>query len=451
MVSLVADLHLAPTASARRHLLAEGVDGADIVVTGNTVVDAFVDVAARPFDTANPLAGVPLDDGRLVLTAHRRESFGPPLREAFEAVRALVEGGGDVTVVHPVHPNPDVQALAAEVLGGVDNVHLVPPLDYRGFVGLLSAAHLVLTDSGGVQEEAPSVGVPVLVLRDVTERPEAVEAGTAMLVGTATDRIVSGARLLLDDPSAYRTVARASNPTVTAVPGSASPARSQPGPDGVASIALPEAGPAAEQEVDGRPSPRPVSRRVALAVLALLSVQFAALCLHQAWNDSATFDEPVYTRDRPGHPLRRGAAAQQRGAAAAEGPALPLRLAGVDVPLDGAWADADTIDDDGWFLAYELAGEFTAASTPSGGPAAGRVRQPADGCDRGRGGRPGPVRTERHAVLPGGRAAGGGRLAGHPAGRRLRAHQQRRPGVRPGGRGRRPRSSGTCAPRRGGR
>lgn len=214
VVSMVADLHLAPTGSARLNLLAEGVDDADIVVTGNTVVDAFVDVAARPFDPAGtPLAGVPFDDGRLVvLTAHRRESFGPPLREAFEAARALVEGDGDVRIVYPVHPNPDVQALAAEVLAGLDRVHLVPPLDYRSFVGLLSAAHLVLTDSGGVQEEAPSVGVPVLVLRDVTERPEAVEAGTAMLVGTAADRIVSAARLLLDDPSAHDAMARASNP-----------------------------------------------------------------------------------------------------------------------------------------------------------------------------------------------------------------------------------------------
>jgi UDP-N-acetylglucosamine 2-epimerase (non-hydrolysing) len=214
VVSMVADLHFAPTAAARDNLLAEGVAGADIVVTGNTVVDAFTDVAARRFDSAGtPLEGVPLDDGRLiVLTAHRRESFGRPLREALEAVRALVEGDPDVRVVYPVHPNPDVQALALEVLAGVDRVHLVPPLDYRSFVGLLSVAHLILTDSGGIQEEAPSVGVPVLVMRDVTERPEAVEAGTAALVGTSAGRIVAAARRLLDDPCAHDAMARASNP-----------------------------------------------------------------------------------------------------------------------------------------------------------------------------------------------------------------------------------------------
>jgi UDP-N-acetylglucosamine 2-epimerase (non-hydrolysing) len=214
LVSMVADLHLAPTRSARDNLLAEGVADADVVVTGNTVVDAFVDVAGRPFDPAGtPLEGVPLDDGRLVvLTAHRRESFGAPLREAFEAVRALTEGYDDVRVVYPVHPNPDVQGLAREVLGGVDRVHLVPPLGYGDFAGLLARAHLILTDSGGIQEEAPSVGVPVLVLRDVTERPEAVEAGTARLVGTAAARIVGEAGRLLDDPEAHAAMSRAENP-----------------------------------------------------------------------------------------------------------------------------------------------------------------------------------------------------------------------------------------------
>jgi UDP-N-acetylglucosamine 2-epimerase (non-hydrolysing) len=214
LVGMVADLHFAPTRSARDNLLAEGVAEADVVVTGNTVVDAFLDVAGRPFEPAGtPLAGLPLDDGRLVvLTAHRRESFGPPLREAFEAVRELAGRYGDVRIVYPVHPNPDVQGLAREVLGGVDRVHLVPPLDYRRFAGLLARATLVLTDSGGIQEEAPSVGVPVLVLRDVTERPEAVAAGTARLVGTAAGRIVAEAARLLDDPAAHAAMARAGNP-----------------------------------------------------------------------------------------------------------------------------------------------------------------------------------------------------------------------------------------------
>lgn len=214
IVSSVADLHFAPTAAAHANLLAEGFDAADVIVTGNTVIDAFVDVAARPFRTAGtPLDGVPLDHGRLVvLTAHRRESLGMPLREAFAAVRSLVARYDDLRVVYPVHPNPDVRSVAYEVLGGIGRVHLVPPLDYRSFVGLLSAAHLVLTDSGGIQEEAPSVGVPVLVLRDVTERPEGIDAGTSRLVGTSAERIVAAASELLDDPAAHAAMARASNP-----------------------------------------------------------------------------------------------------------------------------------------------------------------------------------------------------------------------------------------------
>jgi UDP-N-acetylglucosamine 2-epimerase (non-hydrolysing) len=213
-VSMVADLHFAPTHAARANLLAEGVDDSDVIVTGNTVVDAVVDVARRPFDAAGtPLEGLSEGDGRLVvLTAHRRESFGPPMREALEAVRALTARFDDVRVVYPVHPNPEVRSLALDVLGDVERVHLVPPLDYRSFIWLLSHARLVLTDSGGIQEEAPSFGVPVLVLRDVTERPEAVEAGTARLVGTTADRIVSAASELLDNTAAYEAMATASNP-----------------------------------------------------------------------------------------------------------------------------------------------------------------------------------------------------------------------------------------------
>ena len=134
------------------------------------------------------------------------------MREALEAARALVARHDDLRIGYPVHPNPGVRAVACDVLGGVERVHLVPPLDYRCFAGLLSLAHLVLTDSGGVQEEAPSVGVPVLVLRDTTERPEAVEAGPARLVGTSAPQIVAAASHLLGDRAAYEAMARASNP-----------------------------------------------------------------------------------------------------------------------------------------------------------------------------------------------------------------------------------------------
>jgi UDP-N-acetylglucosamine 2-epimerase (non-hydrolysing) len=215
VVTMIADLHLAPTAGAAANLRREGVNGAAVVVTGNTVVDALLHAAELPFDpAASPLGDVPLDGASLILlTAHRRESFGAPLREVFEAVRTLVgQYRGAVRVVYPVHPNPAVRRDAVAVLGGVEHVYLTPPLDYFTLVHLMKRSTLILTDSGGIQEEAPSLRVPVLVLRERSERPEAVEAGLARIVGTDGARILTEARRLLDDPSTREAMHRATNP-----------------------------------------------------------------------------------------------------------------------------------------------------------------------------------------------------------------------------------------------
>ncbi len=211
MTTALADWHFAPTTWARDNLLREGVPAERVVVTGNTVTDALRWVATR---VPEQPPGIPdLGDSRLILvTAHRRESFGPPFRELCEALRTLVERNPDVSLVYPVHLNPNVQEPVRAILGDVRRVHLVPPVDYGTMVSLLRRAYLVLTDSGGIQEEAPSFGKPVLVMRDTTERPEGVEAGTARLVGTARDRIVGEAERLLNDPTAYAAMARAHNP-----------------------------------------------------------------------------------------------------------------------------------------------------------------------------------------------------------------------------------------------
>jgi UDP-N-acetylglucosamine 2-epimerase (non-hydrolysing) len=214
VAGVVADLHFAPTAWARDNLLREGIPADRILVTGNPVIDALRAAASRPYDwKSGPLAAIP-DDRRIVLvTAHRRENFGAPLESILTALRTLAETyPGEITIVYPVHLNPNVQEPARRMLGDLTNVHLLPPLDYLPMVHLMKRAHLVLTDSGGLQEEAPALGTPVLVLRRVTERPEALEAGTARLVGTDAARIVAEARRLLDDPSSHAAMARAVNP-----------------------------------------------------------------------------------------------------------------------------------------------------------------------------------------------------------------------------------------------
>jgi len=215
LADALSTLHLAPTEGARENLLREGILDARIRVTGNTVIDALLEVAARPYDFARgPLARVPLDGKRVLLvTTHRRESFGAPLRALCRAIRQLVERyPRDIQVVLPVHLNPNVQKPVREELGRSANIALLEPLDYEPLVHLMKRATLILTDSGGLQEEAPSLGVPVLVLRQVTERPEGVEAGAARVVGTDTDTIVAAAVQLLDNPEEHRRMARVRNP-----------------------------------------------------------------------------------------------------------------------------------------------------------------------------------------------------------------------------------------------
>jgi UDP-N-acetylglucosamine 2-epimerase (non-hydrolysing) len=214
VAAVVADLHFAPTAWARDNLLREGIPADRILVTGNPVIDALLAVSSRPYDwKSGPLAAIP-DDRRIVLvTAHRRENFGAPLESILTALRTLAETyPSEIAIVYPVHLNPNVQEPARRMLGDLTNVHLLPPLDYLPMVHLMKRAYLVLTDSGGLQEEAPALGTPVLVLRRVTERPEALEAGTARLVGTDAARIVAEARRLLDDPASHTAMARAVNP-----------------------------------------------------------------------------------------------------------------------------------------------------------------------------------------------------------------------------------------------
>ncbi len=213
LAGVLTDLHFAPTHKAAWNLRSEGVDGNDILVTGNTVIDALLTVAARP-EAPPGLPALPDLTGRrlLLMTAHRRESFGAPLERAFAALAAIADSHPDCLLVYPVHPNPNVKEPAARILGGLANVVLCEPLDYAPFVHLMKRAHVIITDSGGVQEEAPSLGVPVLVMREVTERPEAVEAGAVRLVGTDPERIRLELSRLLDDPAAHAEMAGAVNP-----------------------------------------------------------------------------------------------------------------------------------------------------------------------------------------------------------------------------------------------
>jgi len=218
VTTTLADLHFPPTEESRAHLLAEGVDPARILVTGNTVIDALFDALAildaEPARVAAIEASLPPIDPalRLILvTGHRRENFDGGLERVAEGLVQLADRG-DVQIIYPVHMNPNVRRAADAVLRGHPRIHLIEPLEYLPFVHLMRRAEVIITDSGGVQEEAPSLGKPVLVTRETTERPEAVSAGTVELVGTDTARIVARASRLLDDPAAYAQMSFAHNP-----------------------------------------------------------------------------------------------------------------------------------------------------------------------------------------------------------------------------------------------
>jgi UDP-N-acetylglucosamine 2-epimerase len=213
LTDVIADFHFAPTEAAKRNLLREGVSASSIHVTGNTVVDALLEVARRNPVPSDPTLASLVGGERpfVLLTAHRRESFGTPIRRVFAAVREIVDAA-DVDLVYPVHPNPQVVEPARELLSGHPRIHLIEPLGYVDLVVALRGARLILTDSGGIQEEAPTFGTPVLVLREVTERGEGVDAGVARLVGTDREAIVEGALRILEDPTEHAAMARAGNP-----------------------------------------------------------------------------------------------------------------------------------------------------------------------------------------------------------------------------------------------
>ena len=214
MTGVLADLHFAATPLARDNLLAEGTAPESVYVTGNTVIDALQMIASPPPDLAGtPLAALVGGGRRVILvTAHRRENLGEPLRQMCRALRRIAADFADVQVIYAMHPNPQVRAVAHEVLDGAERVALIEPPDYQYFVALMSRAYLAISDSGGVQEEAPGLDLPVLVTRDTSERPEGITAGAAELVGTDPDRIYQAAARLLTDADAYRAMQQAPCP-----------------------------------------------------------------------------------------------------------------------------------------------------------------------------------------------------------------------------------------------
>lgn len=214
LTGCIADLNFAPTSTSEANLLAENVPPESIFVTGNTVIDALHHTVRDDFDfQEKSLKDVDFQNKRIILvTTHRRENLGEPMRHVYKALKQLTEEFDDVEVVFPVHKNPKVREVVNEELGGLAKVHLIDPLDYEPFANLMHKAHLILTDSGGVQEEAPALGKPVLVLRDTTERPEAVDAGTVKLIGTDRERVYEEAKKLLTDEAEYSCMAESVNP-----------------------------------------------------------------------------------------------------------------------------------------------------------------------------------------------------------------------------------------------
>lgn len=213
LTGAIAAIHFAPTATAKANLLKENVNPSHIYVTGNTVIDALMTTVAGDYDFGDDLKDVDFHNHRVILlTTHRRENLGEPMRHIYKALRRIIEEIPDTEIVFPVHRNPLVRKVVEEELAGVDRIHLIDPMEYEPFANLMSLSSLVLTDSGGIQEEAPSLGKPVLVLRNTTERPEAVEAGTVRLIGTDKDVVYAETKRLLTDQAAYDAMSNAVNP-----------------------------------------------------------------------------------------------------------------------------------------------------------------------------------------------------------------------------------------------
>lgn len=213
LTGAIAAIHFAPTATAKANLLKENVNPSHIYVTGNTVIDALMMTVAGDYDFGDDLKDVDFHNHRVILlTTHRRENLGEPMRHIYKALRRIIEEIPDTEIVFPVHRNPLVRKVVEEELAGVDRIHLIDPMEYEPFANLMSLSSLVLTDSGGIQEEAPSLGKPVLVLRNTTERPEAVEAGTVRLIGTDKDVVYAETKRLLTDQAAYDAMSNAVNP-----------------------------------------------------------------------------------------------------------------------------------------------------------------------------------------------------------------------------------------------
>jgi UDP-N-acetylglucosamine 2-epimerase (non-hydrolysing) len=240
LTSVMSDFHFAPTEGAKKNLIAEGFEESSIFVTGNTVIDALMAVVReQEKGDSGQLSGgrgegtgnrgqelrkyfeekwnivLPADTNKsklIMVTGHRRESFGEGFKRICKALYILARNNRDIQIVYPVHLNPNVQEPVYAILGDVDNIHLIPPLDYEPFVFLMSQSDLILTDSGGIQEEAPTLGVPVLVMRDTSERPEGIEAGSAILVGTDTEKIVAETQKLLNNKTEYKRMSNVVNP-----------------------------------------------------------------------------------------------------------------------------------------------------------------------------------------------------------------------------------------------
>jgi UDP-N-acetylglucosamine 2-epimerase (non-hydrolysing) len=213
LLSAIADLHFAPTKKAKDNLLKENIPSGNIFVTGNTVIDALLMIAKNNYQFDNPtLKKLDFTKKIILVTAHRRESFGKPFREMCYAFREIVNSHKDLELIYPVHLNPNVQKPVKHILKNTKRIHLIPPLDYKDFVLLMKKSYLILTDSGGIQEEAPTFHKPVLVMREVTERPEAVQAGTAKVVGTQRKKIVEETSKLLSSEKTYQKMSSTKNP-----------------------------------------------------------------------------------------------------------------------------------------------------------------------------------------------------------------------------------------------